>query len=105
MCTPLDRDRPLWAALWVTGLTHDRAALVLVMHHILTDGVGGIAVLAALADGYPGPKPAAFRNLRRPVAPWPALLGGCEREGWHGPRSGYASLSEVWESSGSDPDR
>jgi diacylglycerol O-acyltransferase / wax synthase len=65
VCTPLEHDRPLWAALWVTGLTEGRAALVLVMHHVLTDGVGGIAVLDALADGhvragvdtYPQPPP------------------------------------------------
>ena len=53
VCTPLDRHQPLWAARWVTGLAVDRAALILVMHHALTDGVGGLAVLAALGDGGP----------------------------------------------------
>ena len=46
-------SEPLWAARWVTGLAHDRAALILVMHHALTDGVGGLAVLAALGDDGP----------------------------------------------------
>jgi diacylglycerol O-acyltransferase len=50
VCTPLSRHHPLWAARWVTGLAHDRAALILVMHHAMTDGVGGLAVLAALGD-------------------------------------------------------
>jgi diacylglycerol O-acyltransferase / wax synthase len=50
VCTPLSRDQPLWAARWVTGLAHDRAALILVMHHSMTDGVAGLAVLAALGD-------------------------------------------------------
>jgi len=51
VCTPLAREQPLWAARWLTGLSDDRAALVLVMHHALTDGVGGLAVLDALGDG------------------------------------------------------
>jgi diacylglycerol O-acyltransferase len=50
VCTPLPRHQPLWAARWVTGLTHDRAALILVRHHAITDGVAGLAVLAALGD-------------------------------------------------------
>ena len=53
VCARLPRHRPLWAARWVTGLACDRAALILVMHHALTDGVGGLAVLAALGDGGP----------------------------------------------------
>ena len=77
VCTPLDRESPLWAARWVTGLSEDRAALILVMHHALTDGVGGIALLAALADGS---ATTPFPNRRRPGGPWPALPGGA---GWH----------------------
>ena len=53
VCTPLDRQQPLWAARWVTGLAREHAALILVMHHALTDGVGGLAVLAALGDDGP----------------------------------------------------
>jgi WS/DGAT/MGAT family acyltransferase len=53
VCTRLDRRRPLWAARWVTGVAGGRAALILVMHHALTDGVGGLAVLAALGDDGP----------------------------------------------------
>jgi diacylglycerol O-acyltransferase len=53
VCTRLPRDKPLWTARWVGGLAGDRAALILVMHHVLTDGVGGLAVLAALSDEGP----------------------------------------------------
>ena len=52
-CTPLDRARPLWAARWLTGWDETaarRGALVVVLHHVLVDGVGGLGVLAALAD-------------------------------------------------------
>ena len=50
MCTRLSRDRPLWSARWVTELPDGDAALILVVHHCLADGLGGLAVLAALAD-------------------------------------------------------
>jgi WS/DGAT/MGAT family acyltransferase len=45
----LPHDRPLWRASIVTGLGDGGAALVIVYHHVLADGIGGLAVLAALA--------------------------------------------------------
>ena len=39
VCRRLPRDRPLWSAHWLTGLTVDRAALILVAHHVLADGI------------------------------------------------------------------
>jgi diacylglycerol O-acyltransferase / wax synthase len=48
--TPLRRDAPLWSAAYVTGLAGGGSALVLVLHHALADGIGGLAVLAALVD-------------------------------------------------------
>ena len=59
----LDRlppDRPLWSATLVTDLIGQRSALVLVVHHVLADGIGGLAVLAQLVDGAPGRSEAAF---------------------------------------------
>jgi diacylglycerol O-acyltransferase / wax synthase len=49
--TPLRRAAPLWSAVFVTGLADGRLALVVVLHHVLADGVGGLAVLASLVDG------------------------------------------------------
>ena len=47
---PIPRSRPLWSAVFITGLAGDRIALLLVVHHVLVDGIGGLAVLAGLAD-------------------------------------------------------
>jgi diacylglycerol O-acyltransferase / wax synthase len=52
---PLPRSRPLWSATVVTGLAGGGTGLVFVMDHVLADGIGGLAVLARLADESPGP--------------------------------------------------
>ncbi|MEU3274957.1 wax ester/triacylglycerol synthase domain-containing protein [Saccharomonospora sp. NPDC006951] len=56
----LPRDRPLWSVTFVTGLAGGDAALVFVMHHVLTDGIGGLAALARMADGTPAEADPAF---------------------------------------------
>jgi WS/DGAT/MGAT family acyltransferase len=64
-CEPLPADRPLWVVVVVTGLAGGRAGLVFVTHHALLDGIGGLAVLASLADGAPpGPAPEPFPRPR-----------------------------------------
>jgi len=54
---PLPRSRPLWSATFVTGLADGGTGLVIVMNHVLADGIGGLAVLARLVDEAPGPPP------------------------------------------------
>lgn len=49
----LPMDRPLWRATLVTGLPGGTSALVVVFHHVLADGIGGLAILANLVDGTP----------------------------------------------------
>jgi diacylglycerol O-acyltransferase / wax synthase len=56
----LPPDRPLWAATLVTGLDHEASALVFVFHHVMADGMGGLAVLANLVDGAPAPVEGEF---------------------------------------------
>ncbi|MFB9687734.1 wax ester/triacylglycerol synthase family O-acyltransferase [Amycolatopsis plumensis] len=48
---PLDTTRPLWDLTLVTGLPDGNFALLLKLHHALTDGAGAYAVAAGLLDG------------------------------------------------------
>jgi hypothetical protein len=82
----LRRDRPLWRAVFVTGLEEDCTALVLVVHHALVDGIGGLAVLRGLLDQQEGaeestPGPVGddrgwWRSLRDAMAAGGGLFPG-----------------------------
>jgi len=64
---PLDTARPLWEVYLVDGITEGdaRAALILKMHHAISDGVGGIALAGEIYD--------AERDFDRgPLPPRPA---------------------------------
>lgn len=73
---PLDPHRPLWELTVVTGFPDGSFAVLLKLHHALTDGAGAYAVTAGLLDGLPIPQPA-------PVIPQPR-----------------SPLSAVWETAG-----
>jgi WS/DGAT/MGAT family acyltransferase len=45
-----DPARPLWEFTLVEGLTGGRAALVMKVHHALTDGIGGVRLAAHVVD-------------------------------------------------------
>lgn len=45
-----DHDRPLWRITLLEGLPDGRAALVIKVHHALTDGIGGIQLAAHVVD-------------------------------------------------------
>lgn len=64
---PLPRSRPLWSATFVTGLAGGGTGLVIVMNHVLADGIGGLAVLAQLVDQGPRLPPATAEAGRFPV--------------------------------------
>lgn len=50
-----DRDRPLWELTFVEGLEGGRTALVMKLHHALTDGIGGMQMAGNLFDFEPDP--------------------------------------------------
>lgn len=72
VCTRLDEQRPLWRACLVTGAPGTPSGLVIVIHHVLADGLGGLAVLGALTDQAPptapGPIPHPGPTTRAPSA-------------------------------------
>ena len=53
--TGFDRARPLWTFTLVEGLRGGGAALVMKMHHALTDGVGAVRLAPTLFDTVPEP--------------------------------------------------
>jgi diacylglycerol O-acyltransferase / wax synthase len=90
LLTRLPRDRPLWAAKLVTDTGGGGAALIVVFHHVLADGIAGLAVLAGVVDGatkaqnrvFPVPMPSraqlaveAANDRMRSAATLPAELG------------------------------
>jgi len=47
----LDRTRPLWEAWVVEGLSDDRFALIVKIHHAMIDGVAGVDLMTSLFRG------------------------------------------------------
>jgi WS/DGAT/MGAT family acyltransferase len=69
-----DRDRPLWEMTLVDGLEGGRAAILLKIHHAMSDGVGLVRMTAGLVERSAEPDPEeASRPLRAPdpvPEPW-----------------------------------
>jgi diacylglycerol O-acyltransferase / wax synthase len=47
---PLNRTRPLWRLDLIPGLPGGRVGLVLVLHHVVADGLRGVALVSSLLD-------------------------------------------------------
>ena len=60
----LDRSKPLWELYVYEGLTDERTAVLLKLHHALADGIGGMLIASALFDLAPDAPPT------REPAPW-----------------------------------
>ncbi len=50
---PMNRSRPLWEAYLIHGLSGDRVALLIKLHHSAVDGVSGGEILHTLLDESP----------------------------------------------------
>ena len=48
-----DRARPLWRAVAVEGLKGGKSAIIMKVHHAVTDGVGGVRIMLELMDTEP----------------------------------------------------
>ena len=68
-----DRARPLWEFTLFEGLEGGRAALAMKVHHSITDGVGGMALLTELVDLEREPEPDREEDL--PAVPGAESFG------------------------------
>jgi WS/DGAT/MGAT family acyltransferase len=111
---PFDRDRPLWEVAYLSPRS-GAAALVMKVHHSLTDGVGGIGMLDTLLDRVrdadrphlvevpvpvPGPRPPADPTDgdrlfdRVATAPWDAA-GAATTAAFHPVRTATGAWEAV----------
>lgn len=78
--TAFDRAHPLWQFTLVEGLEGGRAALVMKIHHSLTDGLGGMQLALLLFDTarrpHGGDAPSPAPEHRAPQDGWPAASDG-----------------------------
>jgi WS/DGAT/MGAT family acyltransferase len=74
-----DRARPLWEITVVEGLSDGGAALIVKVHHSVTDGVGGVKLQMEMLDAERQPSPAP-EDLELPDAPLP--MTPSERQRW-----------------------
>jgi WS/DGAT/MGAT family acyltransferase len=70
---PLDMERPLWAMTLVHGLARGRQAIVIRIHHAVTDGLGALNAFLAVTTAEPGP-PVEPASGPRSEHPTPASL-------------------------------
>ena len=73
--TPLDRSHPLWQLWLLPGLPDGRVGMLLRLHHVIADGVAGVALIGDLLDvtgGAAAGKTASWTP--RPVPSTRALL-------------------------------
>jgi diacylglycerol O-acyltransferase len=64
---PLDRTRPLWRLDIVPGLPDGRLGLVLVLHHVVADGLRGVQLVRSLLDSEPEGRPDVINWRPRPA--------------------------------------
>jgi len=65
----LDRSRPLWEMWFLPGLADRRVGLFVRLHHVVADGIAGVAAVAALLDVVPdavSPQPHPWTPAARP---------------------------------------
>jgi diacylglycerol O-acyltransferase / wax synthase len=73
----LDRERPLWECWIIEGLTDNRWAILMKLHHCIADGIATTQMLAKLSDGGGGDtfakKIRAAKESDRPMLRLPSM--------------------------------
>lgn len=86
--TRLPREGPYWAAVLIGGLPDGRRALVVTLHHVLADGLGGLSVLGAFCD------PGMVAHPRPAVAAPPA--GALFAQAWQARAAAVRAAPATW---------
>jgi len=108
--TRLPMARSPWTSALVTGLAGGRSALIIVLHHVLADGLAGLAILSRLVDGAAGspgrpqvhrPSVAQLRadaraSRRRAIRKLPALPGRLRQAVGELLSGGTGSAARCW---------
>jgi diacylglycerol O-acyltransferase len=99
-----DRARPLWEYTLIEGLPDKRAALVIKVHHSMTDGVGGMKLLLMLFDleanppaGSPDPDPVAL-PVFSPVGLLAESVSWQARQATQATRAAAGAARGLWDS-------
>ena len=79
---PLDRTRPLWRLDLIPGLPRDHVGLMLVLHHVVADGLRGVALVASLLDPTPDDVAGEAAWQPRPAPTGLQLTGDNLRRRW-----------------------
>ena len=66
----LDKSRPLWEIWFLTGLPDERIGMFVRLHHVVADGIAGVAELGTLLDT--APSSAAAPPEPWAASPWPS---------------------------------
>ena len=69
MSQRLDRDRPLWECWVIEGLAGGRWAMLLKVHHCMTDGIGGVNLQRTMYDHTAQPGTAVVDGWQPAVSP------------------------------------
>jgi diacylglycerol O-acyltransferase / wax synthase len=78
--TVMDRQHPLWDLTLVQGLKRDRSAVILRLHHCLTDGIAGVRLMNVMLDASPEMPQLPKKRVKLEVPPpdnsWASLTSG-----------------------------
>jgi WS/DGAT/MGAT family acyltransferase len=100
--TKFPTGQPLWDLAVVDGLVGGRAAVILKLHHAMTDGVGGMRLLARLVDlsrdvpARPGTAPPAPSHVPPPVVAAEGAAHTAHQAVRTSAAAGRASARTVW---------
>jgi diacylglycerol O-acyltransferase / wax synthase len=94
---PLDHARPLWRMDVIPGLPGGRVGVLMVVHHVVADGLRGVATIAALLDPAPDDEPECASRWRAEPPPDElrsrGMNGEIARKGRQGADPGRAALA------------